>query len=316
MSERIEEIVAVAEVGDAVYLLLVGYEEGDGGNGTGFLYRTDGARVSELQPVLSTNDYLRAMWASPEGSIWLSSEDGNVWTDADAKWSKAKDRELASDSYDPKLKWKVTTLPSPHGEDGTPTLGAIWGTGDANVFAAASEGPIYQWNGKNWRQVHVAAGTIRAFAGTGPSDVFAVGEQGALAHFDGTAWQTLNNPDDTEGDELFTGACSDAEGSVYICSQNGRLLHGSGSGLTVLAQDANLSLRGLALLGDRLLLAAGDGGVAELQVSTLVVVRSTFHSTYIVAGKARLFFLDASTETCYVEYDPAQDEMPWCFVAF
>ena len=102
MSERIEEIVAVAEVGDAVYLLLVGYEEGDGGNGTGFLYRTDGARVSELQPVLSTNDYLRAMWASPEGSIWLSSEDGNVWTDADAKWSKAKDRELASDSYDPR----------------------------------------------------------------------------------------------------------------------------------------------------------------------------------------------------------------------
>ena len=49
MSEKIEEIVAVAEIGHAVYLLVVGYDEGDGGNGTGFLYRTDGARVTELR---------------------------------------------------------------------------------------------------------------------------------------------------------------------------------------------------------------------------------------------------------------------------
>jgi len=31
-------------------LLLVGHKEGDGGNGTGFLYRTAGARDSELTP--------------------------------------------------------------------------------------------------------------------------------------------------------------------------------------------------------------------------------------------------------------------------
>jgi hypothetical protein len=316
MSEKIEEIVAVAEIGDAVYALIVGYEESDGGNGTGFLYRTDGKRVTELQPVLSTNDYLRAMWASPTGSIWLSSEDGNVWTSANVKWVKAKDPELASDSHDAKLKWKVTTLPNPQGEDSAPTLGAIWGIDDTNVFAAASDGPIYHWNGKTWRQVHTAAGTIRDFTGTGPDNVFAVGEEGALVHFDGTVWTTLSNPDDTRGDELFTGACHGADGSVYICSQDGRLLHGGKSGLTVVAQDESLSLRGLAFLGDRLLLAAGESGVAELKNSALTVIRSTFHSTYIASGKARLFFLDASTETCYIEYDPAQQKMPWCFVAF
>ena len=105
-------------------------------------------------------------------------------------------------------------------------------------------------------------------------------------------------------------------GSVYICSQDGRLLHGSASGLTVLAQDRDIPLRGLAFLGDRLLFAAGERGVAELQKSTLAVIRSTFHSTFIAPGKARLFFLDASTETCYIEYDPAHQEAPWWFVTF
>lgn len=38
------------EVGKALDLLLVGHKEGDGGNGTGFLYRTAGARDSELTP--------------------------------------------------------------------------------------------------------------------------------------------------------------------------------------------------------------------------------------------------------------------------
>ena len=41
------------------------------------------------------------MWNSPTGSVWLSSDDGNVWTTANVKWRKAKDPELAFDSYDP-----------------------------------------------------------------------------------------------------------------------------------------------------------------------------------------------------------------------
>jgi len=315
MSDTINEIVSVAEVGDSLYLLIVQYEEADGGNGVGLVYRTDGSREAAIEPVLSTNDYIRAMWSSPSGALWLSSEDGNVWTTGPVKWAKPKDPDLAFDAYDPALQWSVVRLPDLE-EGGPPNLGALWGTDDANVFVAASNGPIYQWNGKNWRRVHTAAGTIRAFAGTDPGNIFAVGEKGALAHFDGKAWQTIGNPDGTERDELFTGARFGVDGSVYICSQSGRLLHGSRSGLTVLAQDDKLSLRGLAFLGDRLVLAAGESGVAEFQQSALAVIRSTFHSTYIAPGKARLFFLDASTETCYVEYDPAHADAPWWFVTF
>ena len=213
------------------------------------------------------------------------------------------------------MSWFVTGLPSPQGKRGPPNLGAIWGTDDSNVFAASANGPIYHWDGKRWRQVHTAAGTIRAFTGSGTHDVIAVGEKGALLHFDGASWRTLMNPDAAQPDETFTGACH-ANGRVYICSQDGRLLSGSMSGLTVLAQTEDVQLRGLALLGDRLLFAAGQDGVVELQESTLKIIRSTFHSTYIAAGKGRLFFLDASSEFAYIEYDPKQLDLPWSYVTF
>ncbi len=145
--------------------------------------------------------------------------------------------------------------------------------------------------------------------------MIAVGEKGALLHFDGASWRTLKNPDAARPDETFTGACH-ANGRVYICSQDGRLLFGGMSGLTVLAQTEDIQLSGLAFLGDRLLFAVGQDGVAELQESTLKIIRSTFHSTYIAAGKGRLFFLDASSETAYIEYDPKQLDLPWSYVTF
>ncbi len=315
MAEKISEIVHVAEVGKALYLLIVEYEEGDGGNGVGHVFRTDGSRDAVSETVLSTNDTLRSMWASPGGYLWMSSEDGNVWTNAPVRWSKPRDQDAGFIAHDPSLKWTLTTLPELKDEGYAPTLGAIWGTGDDDVFTAASGGHIYHWDGKAWSQVHTAAGTVRAFSGTGPSDVFAVGEDSALVHFDGRAWRALRNPDDAKGDELFTGVRHGPDGAVYICSQDGRLLHGSASGLTVLAQDEDLPLMGLAFLGERLLFAAGAEGVAELQDGSIDVIRSTFHAVSVTSGKKRLYFLDASTETCYIEYDPANKKAPWVFIS-
>lgn len=316
MSGKINEIVHLAEVEKHLFALVVQYDEGDGGNGVGLVFRTDGSRDTVIEPVLTTNDYLRSMWASPSGSLWLSSESGNVWTTADVLWSQPKGPNLDFKVEDPTLRWAVTTLPDLQDKGYPPNLGAIWGTDDSNVFTAASNGPIYHWNGKTWQQVYTALGTISSFSGTSAQDVFAVGEKGALVHFDGSTWRALRSPDGVPSDELFTGICHGADGSAYICSQGGRLLHGSASGLTVLAQDPDIPLRGLAFLGDRLLFAAGEKGVAELRKSTLVVIRSTFHSTFIAPDKARLFFLDASTETCYIEYDPANLEAPWWLVSF
>jgi hypothetical protein len=316
MTEVINEIVHLAETESCLYALVVHYEEADGGNGVGLVLRTDGAREGDTETVLTTNDYLRSMWVSPSGAVWLSSEDGNVWTNAKVRWPKSKDPELDFDSFDATMKWQVTTLPNPQDLGHPPNLGAIWGTDDSNVYTAASNGPIYQWNGKAWNQVHTAIGTIRAFSGTSAQDVFAVGENGALLHFDGSTWRALSNPEGGRNDELFTGVNMSPDGSVYICSQDGRLLHGSASGLVALSQDSDLPLRGLAFVGKRLLLAAAEKGAAELQQSTLAVIKSNFHSTFITAGRGRWFFLDASTQTCYIEYDPRQSEAPWWKVTF
>jgi hypothetical protein len=92
------------------------------------------------------------------------------------------------------------------------------------VFAAVFDGPIYHWDGKSWRQVHRARGTIRSFSGSGASDVFAVGDKGALEHFDGTVWRSLRDPDGGRVDESFTGdvmqstaACTSAAAAGACC---------------------------------------------------------------------------------------------------
>ena len=317
MSELISEIVDIAETERALYLLLVEYEQGDGGNGVGHVHRTDGHRNTVLEGVLSTNDTLRAMWVSPSGAIWLTSEGGNVWTSAGVQWPRPKDPDLDFKSYDAALRWNVTTLPNLEKEGYSPNLGVIWGTDDANVFAAAFGGHIYYWNGKTWRQIYTAAGTIRAFSGTSAQNILAVGENSTLLHFNGTTWRDLHNPDDSTDYHLFTGACYASDGSVYICSQGGTVLHGSASGLTVLVQNDDIQLMGLVFLGDRLLFAAGSKGVAEFTNSTIVVIRSTFDAVFVKAGKRRSFFLEgASTETGYIEYDPENKKAPWWGITF
>jgi hypothetical protein len=311
MSELIDEVVQVAEVGKSLYLLVVEYEETQGANGVGHLFRRDGTREAASENVLATNDTLRSMWASPSGALWLASEDGNVGTTAKVKWPKPTDAEVDFQSFDPALRWTVTTLPNLKVEDYSPTLGPIWGTDDANVFAAANGGHIYHWDGNAWTQMYTAAGSVSAFTGTSRQDVYAVGADSTLLHYDGNAWRPLRNPGDTTGDELFTAACNGADGSVFICSKDGRLLHGSASGLNVLAQSDDLQLLGMALLKDRLLFAVGADGVAELQGSAFTVIKKTFHAVATTPGTNRVFFLRAEAEPCYVEYDPANTEAPW-----
>lgn len=315
MTDIISEIVQIAEVRKSLYLLVVEYEDGDGGNGVGHVQRTDGSRQPVMEGVLSTNDTQRAMWASPAGNLWLSSEGGNVWTTAKVRWPGPTDPELDHQSFDPSLKWSVTTLPAAEGEDHPPTLGAIWGTDDANVYVAGSSGSIHRWDGKAWQQVHAGAGSIMSFGGTSSDDVWAVGEAATILRFDGRSW-TLLASSDPRDDELFMDVVHAADGSVYICSKDGRLLHGGASGLVPIHDDEDMQLMSLAFLGKDLYLAAGAKGVAQLKGSSVVVVRETFHAISVTPGTKRLFFLDASSDTTYVEFKPTDKQLPWGRITF
>ncbi|HEU5469258.1 MAG TPA: hypothetical protein VFV67_01290 [Actinophytocola sp.] len=316
MSERISEIVAIIPRDGALYLLFVDYEEGDGGNGVGHIQRTDGERHTVLEAVLSTNDILRAFWGSPTGALWASSEDGNVWTSASVRWPEPRQDGLDSVAHDPTLRWTVTTLPDLREEGYAPTLGPLWGTGDADVFVAVHRGHIYQWNGEEWRQTFTAPGEVRAFAGTGPHDVYAVGENATLLHYDGNAWSTMENPAGGTADETFTGCCIGPDGALLACSMDGRLLHGTAGGLIALAHDDDLQLYDVATLDDRVILTAGRNGVVEFRNQALVSLRDTFHALKVTAGKDKLYFVDATSEPVYIEYDPAHPTMPWARISF
>ena len=313
-TKMIDEIVSLAETADAIFLLVVSYQEADGMNGVGLVYRTNGRRDDAIDCVISTNDFIRSIWVSPSGALWLSSESGNVWTTASVPWKKRKDDDIAFDVYDASFSWKWTTLTSQ--DRCSPTLGSIWGTSDSDVYIGDHIGGIYHWDGKSWTVVYTAKGSITSFGGSSPKDVWAVGENGALAHFDGKIWQQLSY-ESQSGDETFTGVCVDHSSVVYICSQSsGLLLQGTDKNLKIVAQNDKLQLRGIAFLGERLLLACGSGGVAELQDGKLKIIRSTFNPIYITAGKCRVFFLDATCKMEYVEYDPLHPEHPWYFVTY
>lgn len=314
MSVRISEIVSVVPAREGVYLLFLDYEDGSGVSGFGQIYRTDGARQTALEGVLSTNDALRSMWRSPSGALWAASEAGNVYTNASVEWAKATQTDLDFESADEVAPWTVTTLPDLR-EGHAPTLGALWGTSDADVFVAGVGGHVYHWNGKLWRQVYTARREITAFAGTGQNDVYALGEGATLSHFDGQAWKAIPRLKGTRGDD-YTGACVTSDGRLLVCTQQGRLLRRSATGWKTLAVNEEYSFEGVALLGDRVFLAANEAGVIEFDDGALTVARSTFAPSSVMPGGSKLYFLDVASERSYIEYDPSNTEAPYARIRF
>jgi hypothetical protein len=260
---------------------------------------------------------LRSLWRSPSGSLWSASEDGNVWTTAQVKWPPPRDQDdLGSIVDDPSFKWSVTTLPNLREEGYPPTLGALWGTSDSDVFVAASGGHIYQWDGKAWSQAYTAAGDIRAFTGSGPRDVYAVGEKATLLHYDGKAWTPMQVPAGGKPGETFSGCCMSPDGALLACSMEGRLLHGTVGGLNVLGHANKLQLYGIALLDNRVIMAAGPKGVVEFSNQAFAPLRQTFHAVSVIQGRGKLYFLDAASEPVYIEYDPADAALPWARITY
>ncbi|MBO9688297.1 hypothetical protein [Roseateles chitosanitabidus] len=316
MAEQISEIVSVAPVRGALFLLFVDYEEGDAGNGTGQVYRTDASRAPDLVPILNSNDALRRLWASPSGALWVASENGHVHTSAAVNWPAPNQPGLDIESLLPGMPFTSTTLPPPREAGGRPTLGTLWGTADDDVHVAASGGLIYHWDGRSWRIAFAAAGEIRAFGGTGPTDVYAVGERGTLLHFDGRAWSPVAAPEGVSPSDTFTGCCATGDGSVLVSSMGGRVLQGTRSGWVVLGQDDRRQFLDVGVIGGRILLAARDQGCVELTPDGFVELKSNFHASEIIPNAGVAYFLGASPVTAYIEYDPGNDELPWARISF
>jgi hypothetical protein len=315
------DVLRVVET-EGLYLLRIDYEETDPGSAIGHVFWSDGlGRKGEvLTQVLATNDTLRTMWAAPSTTLWVASADGSVGTTAQVNWP----RPTSGADYltlGPSPKWSVTDLPREKNTGLPPNVTALWGTGDSDVYAGTFNGHIYRWNGVLWAQVFDGpgggAGTIGAFGGD-VNDVYAVGKDGTLLHFDGQVWRRLQVPGPPNGHESLTGVLRSPAGEVFISSagNEGRLLYGSAAGGFSEFGRYAVPLLGMASLNDRILFAIGDGA-AELIDRDVTVVKSTFKSAYVSAGKGRAFFIEATQKAPgYIQFDPRQPEVPWARVTY
>lgn len=316
------EILKVVEVDGAIYFLSIDYEESGIADAIGHVHKTDGSREEGEVPVqvLATNDTLRAMWASPQGSLWVASANGSVGTTAQVRWplptSGADYKTMGSSPP-----WQVTDLPRVKASGLRPNVTALWGTSDSDVYAGAYGGHIYRWDGSLWTQSFEGPGegrgTIRAFGGAA-KDVWAVGKQATILHFDGRAWRRVAVPGPPNGSELFTGVLLMPAGDVLISGSGdeGRLLNGSAAGGLAEFGRFQIELIDMAALGERILFCSGDG-VAELLGRRVEMIKSTFSTQTMSAGDGRLFFIEPEQEyPGFVEYDPRQGDDAWWRMEF
>jgi hypothetical protein len=315
MDEK-SEILQVVETGGAVYFLRIDYEEGLIADAIGHVFRTEGKRAEGEVPkqVLATNDTLRTLWASPQGSLWVASSKGSVGTTAKVRWPRPASGADYLTMAGPK--WSVTDLPRVKATGLLPNVTALWGTGDSDVYAGTYGGHIYRWDGAAWTQSFEGPGdgrgTIRNFGGA-PKNVFAVGAEATILHFDGRQWRSLAVPGPPNGSEVFTAVHLQPKGDVLITGSGdeGRLLSGSAKGGFVEFNRSAIDLIDMAALGDRILFCTGDG-VAELVGRKVKMVKDTFQTITMSAGENRLFFIEPGQEhPAFVEYDPRQGEDAW-----
>ena len=310
------DIQAVAQRGDDIFLLRLAYDVGDNAGDVGDVFRISAQHPKGVRPekVLSTNDSLRCLWASPQGTLWTGSALGVVAATAPFVWPAPArgSRYTGSATFAP---WAAIELPLLRKHGRPPNVSALWGTADDDMYAGAYGGHIYHWDGDAWTQVvdgpDSGVTAIRAFGG-GAGDVYAVGESQTLLHFDGAAWRPLRIPGVADSSENFTGICRRDDGDMLIAASGvaSRLLQGSAQGGFTELGKYSLSLLAMIVLDGRVLFPTGDA-VAELIGRDVRVIKEV---SVIVAysGEDRAFFVQAEQpKPAYIEYDPRDEARPW-----
>lgn len=319
--EQKREMLQVVET-DGLYLLRIDYAEGDIGSAIGHVIWSSGTRQKGEIPsqVLATNEPLRALWASPAGSLWVASANGSVGTTAKVSWpAPASGADYLTLGSSPK--WSATDLPPIQSTRLPPNVTALWGTGDADVYAGTYGGHIYCWDGASWTQSFDGPGrgrgTIQAFGGA-PNDVYAVGKEGTLLHFDGAAWRAVRIPGPPNGHELLSGALRLPDGEMLISASGdvGRLLVGSAAGGFAEFGRYPIHLISMAPMGERILFATGNG-VAELVGRNVTMIKSNFMTASIWPGKDRVFVIEpAQEQPRFADYNPSIADAPWWRTTF
>ena len=314
--EEIRHLTAVCERRDALYFVWIAYYPDDAANAVGQIVAAPHERGGQSRCVINTNDFLSPLWRSPAEHLWIGSANGNLWTTAPVAWPPARFEGLTFTSYDPALAWSVTTLPDMRRLGYAPNVTALWGSADDDVHAGTFKGVMYRWDGNAWGEVYDAKdAAVNRMHGIDANDVYAVGYDGLILHWDGKAWQPIAYPGGRGAGEVLTGVRVVADGEVYICSRSGRVLRGGTDGFEIFCE-LPLSLYGIAHFEDRLILAAGDGGVFELIGDQAIALKETFGCVDLYETSARLFCVEPTQQVpSIIDFTPGA-EPPWARRSF
>jgi hypothetical protein len=110
------------------------------------------------------------------------------------------------------------------------TLYALWGTSDADVYAAGNLGKLIHYNGTLWSAV--TSGTLLPLYGlwgTASTDVYAVGgntAQGTILHYGGGTWVTLVS----NAASVLRAVWGSSSTDIYVVGESGLILHSGGAG--------------------------------------------------------------------------------------
>ncbi len=172
---------------------------------------------------------LNAITGSPTGEIFVAGARGTMgvirklaggaWTESDVGgptlsgiWASA-DRAVAVGGQasgviwrsDSGAAWAAEVLPP-----GTPSLTAVWGSSNQDIFAvghagAGTQPTILHFDGSSWSTLAPCDGsagpcidssimqatTLFGVNGTAADNAYAVGQQGTILHYDGTQWSLI-----------------------------------------------------------------------------------------------------------------------------
>lgn len=302
------DILAVAEAQGRVFFLAITYYGNDSAKAAGYLFRRPVGDDGPAENILATNDTLRTLWCSPEGSVWSTSTTGLVWTTAGTPWSDTVvDPGLEFEAPEGGLHWRHVALPAQEHNGLPPNATAIWGTSDRDVFVGSFGGVMYHWNGERWSQSFSGIGeSIGVIRGTAPDNVFAAGYGSTLLHFDGRNWKQLADPDGPGTSDTLTGITFVDDGHAYICgkSRGGRLLRGNANGFAVVGR-YDVPFIGVARLQGRMVFAAAQSGAVELGPQGLAVLRDDIVPWSIAVGARHLYFTVTPGKPLYWELDLA-----------
>ena len=246
-----------------------------------------------------------------DGHIWAASADGCVYTTAPTKWatmSYTSPRNYLYAKGSPT--WKATTL-----FDINDTLVSFYAVSDKEAYAGTWYGSIFKWNGKKWKEVHYEpAGSIYHFLSLGKGQILAVGDQSLILYHNGKTWKKIADPEGNKADVWFVGAVQ-VKKDFFICDHKGRILKGTRCAFEVIAKTKN-TLWGMKNLGDRVFLAAGTSGVAELIEKKVKIINKKIKAIRVTQGIDRLIFYPSTQKSAYYLFDPTSEKNKWQLAGF